>query len=111
MATTTLPSEPQVTSSLEEIMELERTYLLQSYARYPLALHRGKGCYVYDVDGKRYLDLISGIGVNSLGHAHPRISTITSTRVAWPNVSLKSVGLHAASSATPEPKRWKARSR
>jgi acetylornithine/N-succinyldiaminopimelate aminotransferase len=38
-----------------------------------LVLTRGKGCYVYDAEGKRYLDLISGIGVNALGHAHPRI--------------------------------------
>jgi predicted acetylornithine/succinylornithine family transaminase len=62
--------------SLEEIMGLERQYLLQNYARYPLALHRGKGCYLYDLDGKRYLDLISGIGVNSLGYAHPRITKV-----------------------------------
>ncbi|MGI9073138.1 MAG: aspartate aminotransferase family protein [Bryobacteraceae bacterium] len=74
MATTIV--EPEVTSSLEQIMSLERSYLLQNYARYPLALHRGKGCYVYDVDGKRYLDFISGIGVNSLGHAHPRIKKV-----------------------------------
>lgn len=73
---TTLPSEPQVTSSLEAITKLERTYLLQNYARYPLALHRGKGCYVYDLEGNRYLDLISGIGVNSLGYAHPRITKV-----------------------------------
>ncbi len=57
-------------------MHLEREYLLQNYARYPLALHRGKGCYVYDLEGNRYLDLISGIGVNSLGYAHPRITKI-----------------------------------
>ena len=54
-------------------MDLEREYLLQNYARYPLVLARGKGCYVYDVDGKRYLDFITGIGVNALGHAHPRL--------------------------------------
>ena len=54
-------------------MELEREFLLQNYARYPLVLHRGKGCYVYDTAGKRYLDLISGIGVTALGHAHPRL--------------------------------------
>jgi len=72
----TLPSMTEVTSSLEEIMGLERAYLLQNYARYPLALHRGKGCYVYDLEGNRYLDLISGIGVNSLGYAHPRITKI-----------------------------------
>jgi acetylornithine/N-succinyldiaminopimelate aminotransferase len=73
MATT--PSA-EVTSSLEEVMALERSYLLQNYARYPLALHRGKGCYLYDLEGNRYLDLISGIGVNSLGYAHPRITKV-----------------------------------
>jgi acetylornithine/N-succinyldiaminopimelate aminotransferase len=72
----TVTAEPEVTSSLEQIMNLERSHLLQNYARYPLALHRGKGCYVYDIDGKRYLDFLSGIGVNSLGHAHPRITKI-----------------------------------
>jgi acetylornithine/N-succinyldiaminopimelate aminotransferase len=70
---TTLPQEPVTSSPFEEIVHLERTYLVQNYARYPLALHRGKGCYVYDLDGKPYLDLITGIGVNALGHAHPRI--------------------------------------
>jgi predicted acetylornithine/succinylornithine family transaminase len=54
-------------------MNLEREYLLQNYARYPLALARGKGNYVYDTEGRRYLDFITGIGVNALGHAHPRI--------------------------------------
>ena len=63
-------------SSLSELRALEQQYLLQNYARYPLALHRGKGCYVYDLAGNRYLDLISGIGVNSLGYAHPRITKV-----------------------------------
>lgn len=54
-------------------MDLEKAYLLQNYARYPLVLKRGKGCWLYDLNGRRYLDLISGIGVNSLGYAHPRI--------------------------------------
>jgi predicted acetylornithine/succinylornithine family transaminase len=54
-------------------MDLEREYLLQNYARYPLVLARGKGSHVYDTEGRRYLDLITGIGVNALGHAHPRI--------------------------------------
>jgi len=55
------------------VVDLEKQYLLQNYARYPLVLHRGKGCYVYDTAGKRYLDLIAGIGVNALGHGHPRL--------------------------------------
>jgi acetylornithine/N-succinyldiaminopimelate aminotransferase len=54
-------------------MDLERDYLLQNYARYPLTLARGKGCYLYDLEGRRYLDFLTGIGVNALGHGHPRI--------------------------------------
>ena len=54
-------------------MDLEREYLLQNYARYPLVLARGKGCHLYDIAGHRYLDFITGIGVNALGHAHPRL--------------------------------------
>lgn len=56
--------------------ELEQKYLLQNYARYSLELVRGKGCYVWDTAGKRYLDLITGIGVNALGHNHPRIVSV-----------------------------------
>ena len=69
-----LPGAPA--PALQSIMDLERTYLFQNYARYPLALKRGKGCWLYGIDGKRYLDLISGIGVNALGHAHPRITRV-----------------------------------
>src|ERR1041385_6082598 len=65
-----------VDQSAQTIMDLERDYLLQNYARYPLLLVRGKGCYVYDAAGKRYLDFLSGIGVNALGHAHPRITKV-----------------------------------
>lgn len=60
-------------SSAQATMDLEREFLLQNYARYPLLIARGKGCYVYDLEGRRYLDFITGIGVNALGHAHPRI--------------------------------------
>jgi predicted acetylornithine/succinylornithine family transaminase len=56
--------------------DLERDYLLQNYSRYPLTLERGKGCYVYDTAGKRYLDFITGIGVTALGHAHPRMTKV-----------------------------------
>jgi predicted acetylornithine/succinylornithine family transaminase len=72
--TTALP--PVQDTAAQAIMDLEREYLLQNYARYPLVLARGKGCYLYDLAGKRYLDLISGIGVNALGHAHPRITKV-----------------------------------
>ena len=60
-------------STYPEIVEREQKYLLNTYARYPLAIASGKGIYVYDVEGRRYLDFLSGLGVNALGHAHPRI--------------------------------------
>ncbi len=69
-------TEAAEVSSLDQVKQLEQDYLLQNYARYPLLLERGKGCYVYDAQGNRYLDLISGIGVNSLGYAHPRITKV-----------------------------------
>jgi predicted acetylornithine/succinylornithine family transaminase len=72
--TTALP--PVGAQRAQEIMDLEKEYLLQNYARYPLALARGKGCWVYDLEGRRYLDLMAGIGVNALGHAHPRITKV-----------------------------------
>ena len=60
-------------NTLEQIAELERQYLLQTYNRYPIAFSRGKGVFLFDLEGKRYLDFVSGLGVNALGHAHPRI--------------------------------------
>src|SRR5580700_11051195 len=48
-------------------------YLLPTYKRAPFMLTHGRGCYVFDADGKKYLDFLGGIAVNALGHAHPRI--------------------------------------
>jgi acetylornithine/N-succinyldiaminopimelate aminotransferase len=59
--------------TFEQIAELERQFLLGTYSRYPVVLERGKGVFVYDIEGKKYLDFVSGLGVNALGHAHPRI--------------------------------------
>jgi acetylornithine/N-succinyldiaminopimelate aminotransferase len=60
-------------NTFEQIVERERQFLLQTYNRYPLVPTRGKGVFLYDIADKRYLDFVSGIGVNALGHAHPRI--------------------------------------
>src|ERR1700761_2589894 len=68
--------EPPVEASAPSVIELERDYLLQNYARYPLTLARGKGCYLFDTQGRRYLDFITGIGVNALGYAHPRMTKV-----------------------------------
>src|SRR5438067_1015639 len=65
-----------------EIIERERQFLLQTYHRYPLVLQRGKGVFLYDLDGKRYLDFVAGLGVNALGHAHPRIVKVIREQAA-----------------------------
>jgi predicted acetylornithine/succinylornithine family transaminase len=59
--------------SAQSVVDLEAQYLLQNYARHPIVLTRGDGPYMWDIDGKRYLDFIAGIGVNALGQNHPRI--------------------------------------
>jgi acetylornithine/N-succinyldiaminopimelate aminotransferase len=60
-------------SRLEEIVDLENRFLLATYNRYPVGFERGKGVFLYDFEGKKYLDFVAGLGVNALGHAHPRI--------------------------------------
>jgi len=62
-----------VMTPTEQIMDRERRFLLQTYNRYPLVIARGKGVFLFDGDGQRYLDFVAGLGVNALGHAHPRI--------------------------------------
>ena len=56
-----------------EIRAAFEKLVVPSYTRFDLALERGDGSYVWDVDGRRYLDLAGGIAVCSLGHAHPEI--------------------------------------
>ena len=48
--------------------------LMQTYARLPVTFSHGEGVYLYDTEGRRYLDGISGIAVNGLGHAHPAVT-------------------------------------
>jgi acetylornithine aminotransferase/acetylornithine/N-succinyldiaminopimelate aminotransferase len=61
-------------STAEHVRETFDKFVLPSYSRFDLVLERGEGSYVWDVDGKRYLDLAGGIAVCSLGHAHPQIT-------------------------------------
>jgi acetylornithine/N-succinyldiaminopimelate aminotransferase len=56
-----------------DVADLTDKYVAQTYARYPIALVRGKGARVWDADGKEYLDFLAGIAVNSLGHCHPAV--------------------------------------
>jgi predicted acetylornithine/succinylornithine family transaminase len=59
--------------NLQQIADLEKRFLLPTYNRYPVAFERGKGVFLFDFEGRKYLDFVAGLGVNALGHSHPRI--------------------------------------
>ena len=54
-------------------IEAASPHTMNTYARLPIAMDHGQGCYVWDVNGKRYLDGLGGIAVNTLGHNHPKL--------------------------------------
>jgi acetylornithine/N-succinyldiaminopimelate aminotransferase len=60
----------------EDIRALEEKYLFATYKRTALYCTHGSGVYVYDMSGKRYLDFLGGISVNSLGYGHPRLARV-----------------------------------
>ena len=62
--------EQIMTMVTDNIQTLESRHVLQTYRRQPVTFVRGKGVYLYDSEGREYIDLLSGIGVTALGHAH-----------------------------------------
>jgi len=68
------PPPPVVPNDLAAVQALYQQHVIPSYGRFDLVLSHGAGSYVYDVAGKRYLDLGGGIAVSCLGHAHPAIT-------------------------------------
>ncbi|MGO8983964.1 MAG: aspartate aminotransferase family protein [Terriglobales bacterium] len=62
--------------SLASVSHMEAKLLLPTYERQPILFERGRGVYLWDSEGKRYLDFLSGIGVNALGHNHPAIQKV-----------------------------------
>ena len=67
-----IASKKQSAGSPAVIREAEQ-FLIGTYKRPPLVFLRGKGCYLYDANGKAYLDFLGGIAVNALGYSHPRL--------------------------------------
>src|SRR5947209_12345853 len=57
----------------QQILELFQRYVIGNYTRYPACLTRGEGSYVWDADGKKYLDFFPGWGCDLLGHCPPRV--------------------------------------
>jgi predicted acetylornithine/succinylornithine family transaminase len=63
-----------VTTSAADVQALDAQYVLQTYRRQPVIFGRGEGVRLFDPEGRAYLDFVSGIGVASLGHAHPALT-------------------------------------
>ena len=59
--------------SSAQLMDLEERYGAHNYHPLPVVLHKGKGIYVWDVEGKRYFDFLSSYSAVNQGHCHPRI--------------------------------------
>jgi predicted acetylornithine/succinylornithine family transaminase len=68
--------------TLDDIRTRESQHVLQTYKRQPIAFVRGRGAWLYDDTGRDYLDLVSGIGVTSLGHAHPELTAAIADQAA-----------------------------
>jgi predicted acetylornithine/succinylornithine family transaminase len=71
-----------MTFTLEGIQADESRHVLQTYRRQAVAFVRGQGTRLYDVSGREYLDFVSGIGVASLGHAHPGLAAVIAEQAA-----------------------------
>ncbi len=68
-------------SATERLQDRYAAVMMANYGLPPVALARGEGCRVWDVDGAQYLDLVAGIAVSSLGHAHPSVVAAVSRQV------------------------------
>ena len=68
--------------TLNDIRERESRHIVQTYKRQPVAFVRGRGVYLYDVDGREYLDFVTGVGVAALGHAHPGLTAVIADQAA-----------------------------
>ena len=62
-----------MTVTFDDIKARESRHVLQTYRRQPVAFARGDGTRLWDVDGREYLDFVSGIAVMSVGHSHPKV--------------------------------------
>jgi predicted acetylornithine/succinylornithine family transaminase len=68
-----MKSDLRQNADAQHLLQRDSESLLPVYARYPIVMDHGQGVYLYDTSGNRYLDMMAGLGVNALGHAHPRM--------------------------------------
>ena len=73
---------PEPVKALDRPAPRPMPHVLNTYGRLPIALSHGRGCWVWDTNGKQYLDGLGGIAVNTLGHAHPKLVPALQDQVA-----------------------------
>src|SRR5215831_12302537 len=87
----TAPTPPNATHAsasstksahVDPLVAVGQKRLIGNYRQPPIVLEHGKGCEVWDTEGKRYLDLCAGVAVSSLGHAHPRLTQTIAEQAA-----------------------------
>ena len=66
----------------EKLPASSEPHVMKTYSRLPIALSHGRGCWVWDTEGKKYLDGLGGIAVNTLGHAHPKLVPALQEQIA-----------------------------
>jgi acetylornithine aminotransferase len=74
--------EPAVTAAAATAPQRAMPHVLNTYGRLPIALSHGRGCRVWDTQGRMYLDALGGIAVNTLGHGHPKLVPALQDQVA-----------------------------
>ena len=62
-----------------------KPYMVATYVRPPSVMVKGEGCYIWDIENRRYLDFTAGIAVNALGHCDPEMSKLISQQVRRKN--------------------------
>ena len=65
--------EKDIDMDSQQWIEKADKYIMKTYGRYPLVPVRGEGCWLWDADGRKYLDFLAGVAVNNLGHCHPKV--------------------------------------
>jgi acetylornithine aminotransferase len=73
---------PELTGGSTEVLRRYRGAVMNTFGTPQRVLVRGEGCYVWDAEGRRYLDLLAGIAVNALGHAHPFLVSAVTAQLA-----------------------------
>jgi acetylornithine aminotransferase len=78
--------DPPADSATAALVNEQAPYMVKTYVRPPPMFVKGEGCYLWDVENRKYLDLTAGIAVNALGHCDPEMSKLIAQQVALPHL-------------------------